>query len=124
MDTSADMMLDQASTLAMDRIPRMPRAGSPKAIREAAVEFEAVFAAQMLKPMFEDLSSDGLFGGGHAEDIYRSLMVREFGKLIAQRGGFGLADAVAAELLKAQEAQSAASPTPGPDVAQAKETKQ
>ncbi len=75
-----------------------------KAIRDAAAEFEAVFVSQMLAPMFETLESDTMFGGGPGEDIYRSMMVEEYGKAIARSGGVGIADAVARELLSIQEA--------------------
>lgn len=73
--------------------------------REAAVEFEAVFLAQMLKPMFEDLGSEGLFGGGHAEQMNRSMLLDEYGRQLAEGGGIGLADKVMAEMIKMQESQ-------------------
>ncbi len=76
------------------------------AIRKAAEEFEAVFVAQMLAPMFETIESDTMFGGGPGEDIYRSMMVEEYGKAIARSGGVGIADSVARELLSIQEAAS------------------
>ncbi|MEQ8442037.1 MAG: rod-binding protein [Alphaproteobacteria bacterium] len=106
MDSAADMMMQNAANLAFGQIPYVPREGTPEAIREAAQEFEAVFMAQMMEPMFEDISTDGLFGGGQGESIFRSLLVQEFGEQIAKRGGLGISDAVAAELLRAQEAQS------------------
>lgn len=106
MDISSQMMMDTARSMMLNGTPTMPTDGTSRAIRESAVEFEAVFATQMLEPMFEELSTDGLFGGGHAEGIFRSLMVQEFGNLIAQRGGLGIADTVAAELLRIQEAQT------------------
>ena len=76
----------------------------PRALRQAAEDFEAVYLAQMLAPMFETLSTDGMFGGGSGEDIYRSLMVQEYGKAIARSGGIGIADQVERELLRVQEA--------------------
>ncbi len=72
-------------------------------IRRAAVEFEAVFISQMLAPMFEGLESDEVFGGGPGEDVYRSLIVEEYGKAIARSGGIGIADAVQREILRLQE---------------------
>lgn len=75
----------------------------PKALRQAAEDFEAVFVAQMLAPMFETLPSGGLFGGGPGERIYRSLMVEEYGKAITRSGGIGIADQVERELLRIQE---------------------
>lgn len=77
-------------------------AGGP-AVRAAAQEFEAVFLAQMLAPMFETLESDSLFGGGPGEEIYRSILVEEYGKEIARAGGIGIADSIERELLKLQE---------------------
>ena len=76
----------------------------PAAARRAAEDFEAVFISQMLAPMFEGMSDDDTFGGGPGEDIYRSMMVEEYGKSIAKAGGFGLADAVQREILRLQEA--------------------
>ena len=69
----------------------------------AAEEFEAMFLSQMLAPIFENLQSDGPFGGGPGERIYRSLMVQEYGKALAANGGVGIAEAVQREILKLQE---------------------
>lgn len=73
------------------------------AVRRAAEEFEAVFIAQMMAPMFEGLESDELFGGGAGEDIYQSVLVEEYGKSIARAGGIGLSDAIQREILRLQE---------------------
>ncbi len=80
--------------------------GDVDAVREAALQFEAVFLSQMMAPMFESLSTDGLFGGGQSEQVYRSMMVEEYGKAIVQSGGIGLADAVQREMIRIQETQS------------------
>ena len=74
-------------------------------MRRAAEEFEALFLAEMIAPIFETVETDGPFGGGSAERIYRSLMVQEYGKALTQTGGVGIADAVERELLKLQEMQ-------------------
>lgn len=81
-------------------------AGTPAEVRKAARDFEGMFLSEMLKPMFEGLSTDGMFGGGQAEETYRGLLVQEYGKSIAQAGGIGLADEIAREMLKMQEVQS------------------
>ena len=73
-------------------------------VRAAAEDFEAVFLTEMLRPAFEQLSTDGLTGGGQGEKIYRSLMVQEYGKAIANTGGIGLAESVYRDILKLQEA--------------------
>lgn len=77
-----------------------------KAMHRKAVEFEAIYLAEMLKPMFEDLQAAAPFDGGFGEDVWRSMQLQEFGQAIAKSGGVGLADAVYADLLAAQEARS------------------
>lgn len=76
-----------------------------KAMHRQAVEFEAVYLAQMLKPMFEGIEAAAPFSGGFGEDVWRSMQLQQFGEAIAKSGGVGLADAVYGELLAAQEAR-------------------
>ena len=71
-------------------------------VDHAAKEFEAVFISQMLTHMWSGVETDGPFGGGHAENVYRSLLIDEYGKVIAQQGGLGIAEALKAELLNMQ----------------------
>lgn len=73
-------------------------------IDHAAKEFEAVFLSEMMKPMFETIDVNPMFGGGHGEKAFRSMMVQEYGKTMAEQGGIGLAKHVKAELIKLQEA--------------------
>ena len=70
---------------------------------EAAQEFEAVFLAEMLKPMFEGIKHDGMFGGGKGEEIFHGMMVQEYGKMFAQTGGIGIADEVKATMIRMQQ---------------------
>ena len=77
-------------------------------IRQTAQQFEATFMAQMLRPMFEGLSTEAPFGGGHAEETWRGFMIDEMGKQISRAGGVGLADQVMAEMIRMQAGQSAA----------------
>ena len=72
-------------------------------IKKVAADFESMFVAQMLRPMFKDISSGGYFGGGHAEKIYHSLLTDEYGKIFAKRNAFGLSAMVENALLKLQE---------------------
>jgi Rod binding domain-containing protein len=72
-------------------------------VRRVAEEFEAVFIGQMLAPMFEGMETDEMFGGGPGEDIYRSVLIEEYGKSIARAGGIGLSDTIQREILRLQE---------------------
>jgi flagellar hook-basal body complex protein FliE len=64
----------------------------------AAQEFEAVFLSQLLKPMFETVEVDPMFGGGHGEEMFRGMIVEEYGKELAERGGIGLKDHIKEQL--------------------------
>jgi Rod binding domain-containing protein len=79
---------------------------SPEKAREAAVEFEGFFIASALESMFSGIETDGLFGGGHGEKVFRSMLLQEYGKSIAEKSGLGIADTVQREILKLQEVQS------------------
>jgi Rod binding domain-containing protein len=80
-------------------------AADPRGAGQAAQDFEAMFLAQMLKPMFAGIGTDGMFGGGPGEEVFREMMVDEYGKAIARAGGVGIADQVKAEMLKLQEVE-------------------
>lgn len=73
--------------------------------RETAQNFEGVFLAEMLKPMFEDIEAAPPFGGGTGSKIWRDLQTQEYGKAIAKAGGIGIADAVLHQMIKMQESK-------------------
>ena len=70
--------------------------------REKAQEFEAVFLNTFVEQMFSGIETDGPFGGGHAEKVYRSMMSQQYAKSIVKSGGVGLADQVYREILAKQ----------------------
>jgi Rod binding domain-containing protein len=102
MDASA-LQLSQASMNARPALPTLNKGANLAKIRETAQDFEAVFISQMIKPMFEGLKADNMFGGGQAEDMWQSQMITEYGKTIAKSGGIGIADAVMGEMIRLQE---------------------
>lgn len=80
-----------------------PAAAVTARMRETAEAFEASFLSQMLKPMFDGLSTEAPFGGGEAEGTWRGFLVEEMAKQTVRAGGIGLADQVVAQMLKMQE---------------------
>ena len=56
----------------------------------------------MLQQMFEGVETEGPFGGGHGEEMFRSLMTEAMGKQMAKKGGIGLSDTIQREILKMQ----------------------
>ena len=83
--------------------PTLGKIDSNQKARDVAEKFEAFFLGQMLQPMFASIEPAEPFGGGHAEKIWKSLMVDEVGKSMAKNGGIGLADIIQRELLRQQE---------------------
>jgi len=76
-------------------------------IDKAAEDFEAVFLTQMLQGMFEGVSLDPLAEEGEtSNEVYKSFMLDEYGKILSRSGGIGLADHVKRELLRLQEVNS------------------
>jgi Rod binding domain-containing protein len=100
---SAGLDIQSAMTLAQSPAVIKPKAASSEAsTRRVAQQFEGVLISQMLNDMFAGVKTDGMFGGGPGEEMFRSLMIDEYGKQIAMQGGLGLTDTVTRELLKHQ----------------------
>ena len=87
---------------------KMPKADTKDTARAAKAgrQFEAMYMSQMLKHMFEGIKTDGVFGGGSGEEMFRSLLIDEYGKMVANKGnGIGIGAAVQKTLLSHQEVQ-------------------
>lgn len=98
------VMNQTAKVSDLDRVKRAGKsAQSADQIDETSKEFEAVFLSQMLEHMFQDVDLDPMSDNGTSDDIYKSMLVDEFGKILARTGGIGVADHVKREMLKLQE---------------------
>jgi flagellar protein FlgJ len=60
------------------------------ATKKVSREFEALFAGFMIKSMRATVGKDEITGGGHGEEVYRSLLDQEYATAIAQQGSLGL----------------------------------
>lgn len=86
----------------------LPKFGAKTSRADAmrvAKDFESVFLAQFASIVFSGIKSDGPFGGGPSEEIFKSLLAEEYGKSLANSGSFGIADSVYREIIKSQEVQ-------------------
>lgn len=72
-------------------------------IDKTAQDFESMFIAQMLEQMFGDSIGTELFGNDETHEVYKALMMDEYGKEITKSGGIGIASYVKRELLRLQE---------------------
>ncbi len=73
---------------------------------KSAEDFEAFFLTKMMETMFEGISTDGMFGGGNAEKIYRSMLFDQYGKEMAKLGTVGVKQNVMRSILEMQEMES------------------
>ena len=72
-------------------------------LQHTAHEFEEVFMSQMVKPMWEGVEVDEMFGGGAGEDVMRQLMIQEYGKSMARSNGYPMSQDIMKEMIKLQE---------------------
>jgi len=101
---AADQLLAFQAVSGINRAPALAGVRSAAQAQKAGEDFEAFFLAQMLDQMVAGIPTDGPFGGGSAEFIYRSLLNQEYGRVLSRAGGIGIATQVQSEILKLQEA--------------------
>jgi Rod binding domain-containing protein len=104
---TADLAMTRSRSATANTAAEIQAAAKAKdreAVRATAEKFEAQFLSQMMGHMFKGISGDGVFGGGHAEEVWRDFYVEEVTKTFATRGGIGLADTIEKQLLSLQEA--------------------
>lgn len=69
--------------------------------KKVSQDFEAMVVAMMLKSMRETVGKDKLTGGGHGEDVYRSLLDQEYAAVSVKRGGgMGLAKMIEKDIIR------------------------
>ncbi len=76
-------------------------------LREKAEELEGLFLNTLMSQMTESVKTDGMFGGGYAEETWRSMQSEQYASMIAGNGGIGLADQIMQNLIANQEAVQA-----------------
>lgn len=92
-------MVDPVSILA----PANKAAPAPlDTLRRQAEELEGVFLNTLTKEMLAGIDSRGAFGGGFAEETWRSMQSEHFAASIAASGGIGLADQLVRTLIDIQ----------------------
>lgn len=74
-----------------------------QAAKKAADDFESVFIKTMLETMFSGISTDGPFGGGQGEKVFRSFLLDEYSKNVQATSSLGIADQVYRQIIEIQE---------------------
>ncbi len=104
-DILNNSMVLEGSLRGMATAPQMNSKNLAKA-EKSAEDFEAFFLTKMMETMFDGVSTEGMFGGGHAEKIYRSMLLDEYGKEMAKVGNVGVKQSVMRSILEMQEMES------------------
>ena len=97
-------MLQVKNTLRANGISLKGSKATPEQIDKVAHEFESQFVSQMLTSVFNTESRDEL-AGSDSEDVYKSMLTTEYGKIIAKTGGIGVADQVKRIMISQQEVE-------------------
>ena len=64
---------------------------TPEQMEQVAKDFESLFISQMMEQMFDDESlGTDLFGDKQTSEIYKGLMLEEYGDIISESGGIGI----------------------------------
>ena len=69
-------------------------------ILEVAKDFSSLFFDTVLQNMRKSVAKSEFLGGGHAEDMYQSMLDSEYAKIMAKQDQTGLARMIAAQLSK------------------------
>ena len=102
--TSFSAIASQA--VAQGRATAPPPSADNTAIKASAEKFVGMFMSQMFTEMFEGVGTNSVFGGGTGEEMFKSVLVDEYGKAAAKQGGMGLTDQIMRALIAQQERQS------------------
>jgi flagellar protein FlgJ len=68
--------------------------------KKVSQDFEGLFIGMMMKSMRETVGKDKLTGGGHGDDVYRSILDQEYVTAAVKRGGFGLAKQIEKDVIR------------------------
>jgi len=77
---------------------KAPADGTDPALKSACDGMEALFISHMLSEMRKTVPKSGFLDGGHAEEIYTSLMDAELANKMAGAGGLGLSSVLLEQL--------------------------
>lgn len=60
-------------------------------LKEACVEFEAIFISKLLEGLRKTVDKSGFITGGIAEEVFEDMLYDEYAKRMAQRATLGIA---------------------------------
>ncbi len=105
METSS--LSSAASAFASKAYVGMDKDAVAKKAHAVAADFESVYIADAFKSMFKDVSVDPLTGTSDtSNETWRDMLLDHYAQDFVKKGGIGIADNIAAELIKIQEGRA------------------
>lgn len=69
--------------------------------KKVSQDFEALFVGMMMKSMRSTVAKDTLTGGGHGEEVYRSMLDQAYADASVKRGGgLGIAKIIEKDIIR------------------------
>jgi len=81
--------------------PASQQAGNLQKLKKLSKEFESFFFKEVISAMRKTVPKNTLINGGHAEEIYKSMLDDNMAAQMADSGGSGIAQAMYDRLSKA-----------------------
>ena len=117
MDIKSATITPDASGLSADKARQLQRAVSERSsgvtekqrqqAKKVSQDFEGLLVGMMMKSMRATVGKDTLTGGGHGEDVYRSMLDQQYADASVKRGGgLGLAKLIEKDIIR-QESRKA-----------------
>ncbi len=110
MDISLPTQLPDVSGASADKARQLQRAtAAGGALTEKQLEqakkvsrdFEGMFVGMMMKSMRSTVGKDKLTGGGHGEEVFRSMLDQEYANISTKKGGgLGIAKIVERDIIR------------------------
>jgi peptidoglycan hydrolase FlgJ len=118
MDMNIATVFPDTSESAADKARLLQRASSNTAAgvtgkqrlqaKKVSQDFEALFVGMMMKSMRATVGKDKLTGGGHGEDVYRSMLDQAYADAsVKGGGGLGIARIIEKDIIR-QESRKVA----------------
>ena len=118
MDIKTATATPDASETAADKARQLQRASSRvgagvtekqrQQAKKVSQDFEALFVGMMMKSMRSTVGKDTLTGGGHGEEVYRSMLDQAYVDASVKRGGgLGIAKIIEKDIIR-QESRKVA----------------
>lgn len=90
-------LLQRASSNGADGLTEKQRQQAKK----VSQDFEALFVGMMMKSMRATVGKDQLTGGGHGDDVYRSMLDQAYADASVKRGGgLGIAKIIEKDIIR------------------------